>query len=100
MLYSEKLQDMPVRHNIDVMHVEKNVSDALLSILMHSAKSKDGLKARKDLEEMGIRSNLHTQARGRKLTCLQLRIGFQRKRKESSAEGYPTSEALMDTVPI
>ena len=50
MLYSEKLQDMPVRHNIDVMHVEKNVSDALLSILMHSAKSKDGLKARKDLD--------------------------------------------------
>ena len=66
MLYSEKLQDMPVRHNIDVMHVEKNVSDALLSILMHSTKSKDGLKARKDLEEMGIRSNLHTQARGKK----------------------------------
>ncbi|XP_013646143.2 uncharacterized protein LOC106350852 [Brassica napus] len=59
-------KDMPVRHNIDVMHVEKNVSDALLSILMHSAKSKDGLKARKDLEEMGIRSNLHTQARGKK----------------------------------
>ena len=50
MLYSEKLQDMLVRHNIDVMHVEKNVSDALLSILMHSAKSKDGLKARKDLD--------------------------------------------------
>ena len=50
MSYSEKLQDMPVRHNIDVMHVEKNVSDALLSILMHSAKSKDGLKARKDLD--------------------------------------------------
>ncbi|XP_010451613.1 PREDICTED: uncharacterized protein LOC104733759 [Camelina sativa] len=31
-----------VRHNIDVMHVEKNMSDALLSILMHSGKSKDG----------------------------------------------------------
>ncbi|XP_013679651.1 uncharacterized protein LOC106384195 [Brassica napus] len=45
-------KDMLVRHNIDVMHVKKNVSDALLSILMHSAKSKDGLKARKDLEEM------------------------------------------------
>ncbi|XP_013607828.1 PREDICTED: uncharacterized protein LOC106314511 [Brassica oleracea var. oleracea] len=54
-------KDMPVRHNIDVMHVEKNVSDALLSILMNSCKSKDGLKARKDLEDMGIRSSLHTQ---------------------------------------
>lgn len=57
---------MPVRHNIDVMHVEKNVSDALLSLLMHSVKSKDGLKARKDLEDIGIRSNLHAQIRGKR----------------------------------
>lgn len=48
------------------MHVEKNVSDTLLSILMHNAKSKDGLKARKDLEDMGIRSNLHAQIRGKR----------------------------------
>ncbi|CAA7045655.1 unnamed protein product [Microthlaspi erraticum] len=58
--------DMPVRHNIDVMHVEKNVSYALLSILMHNGKSKDGLKARKDLEDMGIRSNLHSEVRGKR----------------------------------
>ncbi|KAG7568012.1 hypothetical protein ISN45_Aa04g008500 [Arabidopsis thaliana x Arabidopsis arenosa] len=38
-------KDLPVRHNIDVMHVEKNVSDAILSILMQSAKSKDGYLA-------------------------------------------------------
>ena len=57
---------MPVRHNIDVMHVEKNVSDAILSILMQSSKSKDGLKARKDLEDIGIRSHLHTEVRGSK----------------------------------
>ena len=55
-----------MRHNIDVMHVEKNVSDALLSILIHSGKSKDGLKARKNLEDMGIRSNLHTEIRGKR----------------------------------
>lgn len=55
-----------MRHNIDVMHVEKNVSDAMLSTLMQSAKSKDGLKARKDLEDMGIRRHLHTELRGKK----------------------------------
>lgn len=60
-------KDMPVRYNIDVMHVEKNVSDALLSTLMGSAKSKDGLKERKDLEDMGIRSNLHTETRGKRI---------------------------------
>ncbi|AAG12809.1 TNP2-like transposon protein; 80601-79432 [Arabidopsis thaliana] len=59
-------KDLPVRHNIDVMHVEKNVSDAILSILIQSAKSKDGLKARKDLEDIGIRNNLHTEVRGKK----------------------------------
>ena len=55
-----------MRHNIDVMHVEKNVSDVLLSILIHSGKSKDGLKARKNLEDMGNRSNLHTEIRGKR----------------------------------
>ena len=48
------------------MHVEKNVSDAILSLLMQSAKSKDGLKARKDLEDIGIRKHLHTEVRGKK----------------------------------
>ena len=57
---------MLVRHNIDVMHVEKNVSNAILSTLMQSTKSKDGLKARQDLEDMGIRSNLHSQVRGKR----------------------------------
>lgn len=57
---------MPVRHNIDVMHVEKNVSDAILAMLMQSAKSKDGLKARKDLEDMGIRHKLHIQEGGKR----------------------------------
>ncbi|XP_056852869.1 uncharacterized protein LOC130502070 [Raphanus sativus] len=59
-------KDMHVRHNVDVMHVEKNVSDAILSILMQSSKSKDGLKARKDLADIGIRSHLHTEVRGSK----------------------------------
>ncbi|CAA7042281.1 unnamed protein product [Microthlaspi erraticum] len=59
-------KDLLVRHNIDVMHVEKNMSDAILSTLMQSAKSKDGLKARRDLEDMGIREHLHTQVRGKR----------------------------------
>ncbi|XP_022557732.1 uncharacterized protein LOC111205791 [Brassica napus] len=57
---------LPVRHNIYVMHVEKNMSDSILSLLMQSAKSKDGLKARKDLEDIGIRNHLHTEVSGKK----------------------------------
>ncbi|XP_020872177.1 uncharacterized protein LOC110226030 isoform X2 [Arabidopsis lyrata subsp. lyrata] len=90
-------KDMPVRHNIDVMHVEKNVSDALLSLLMHSVKSKDGLKARKDLEDIGIRSNLHAQIRGKRtylppaaywLSKEEKRIFCRRLAKFRGPDGY------------
>lgn len=47
------------RHTIDVMHVEKNMCDSLLGLLMNNAdKTKDGPKARKDLEFLGIRKKL------------------------------------------
>ncbi|XP_048596365.1 uncharacterized protein LOC125578114 [Brassica napus] len=62
----ENTRELPVRHNIDVMHVEKNVSDAILSLLMQSAKSKDGLKSRKELEDIGIKKHLHIEVRGKK----------------------------------
>ncbi|XP_028081537.1 uncharacterized protein LOC114282940 [Camellia sinensis] len=40
-----------LRHNLDVMHIEKNVCESIISILLNlKGKSKDGLKARKDLE--------------------------------------------------
>ncbi|XP_074291284.1 uncharacterized protein LOC141618061 [Silene latifolia] len=52
-------QDLPVRHCLDMMHIEKNVCDALLGTLLNfTGKSKDGLKVRKDLMEMKIRTNL------------------------------------------
>lgn len=72
---------MPVRHNIDVMHVEKNVSDALLSILMNNEKSKDGLKARKDLQDMGIRSILHPEKRGKRTYLLPAAFWLSKEEK-------------------
>ncbi|CAL9011007.1 unnamed protein product [Prunus brigantina] len=47
------------RHNLDVMHVEKNVFDTLVgTILDVEGKTKDTIKARLDLERMGIRRGL------------------------------------------
>ncbi|XP_021990805.1 uncharacterized protein LOC110887533 [Helianthus annuus] len=41
------------------MHIEKNVCDSLLGLLLNiSGKTKDGVNARKDMEEMGIRKEL------------------------------------------
>ncbi|XP_016195455.1 uncharacterized protein LOC107636463 [Arachis ipaensis] len=49
-------KDHMLRHNLDVMHIEKNICDnVVFTILKDSVKSKDNLKARKDLQSMGIR---------------------------------------------
>ena len=49
-----------LRHNIDVMHTEKNVCDNILNTLLDiDGKSKDNLMARFDLQAMGIRKELH-----------------------------------------
>lgn len=50
---------MALRHNLDIMHIEKNVFDNMVyTLLDDKSKSKDNLNARKDLREMGIRSEL------------------------------------------
>ncbi|CAL2276880.1 unnamed protein product [Prunus armeniaca] len=50
---------LKLRHNLDVMHVEKNVFDTLVgTILDIEGKTKDMIKARLDLERMGIRRGL------------------------------------------
>ncbi|KAI3706869.1 hypothetical protein L6452_24902 [Arctium lappa] len=54
--YWEHLQ---VRHCLDVMHIEKNVCDSLIGLLLNiPGKTKDGVKVRRDMAEMGIRSQL------------------------------------------
>lgn len=56
-----------IRHNLDVMHIEKNVFDNILNTLLNvDKKSKDGLNARLDLQTMGIRPDLHPIAQGNK----------------------------------
>ena len=46
-------------HNLDVMHIEKNVCESIIGTLLNIAgKTKDGLNSRLDLVEMGLRSEL------------------------------------------
>ncbi|XP_012850059.1 PREDICTED: uncharacterized protein LOC105969828 [Erythranthe guttata] len=59
-------KELPLRHNLDVMHVEKNVCESLISTILHCGKSRDGVNARKDLENMQIRKDLYAQPRGSK----------------------------------
>lgn len=51
-----------LRHNLDFMHIEKNVCENMYGTLLGlEGKSKDNLHARQDLQEMNIRSELHPQ---------------------------------------
>ncbi|XP_062114422.1 uncharacterized protein LOC133825508 [Humulus lupulus] len=47
-----------LKHNIDVMHVEKNVCDSLLGTILDNDKSKDTINARHDLKKFGVRESL------------------------------------------
>ncbi|CAN1777819.1 hypothetical protein LINPERHAP1_LOCUS14199 [Linum perenne] len=59
-------KDNLIRHNLDVMHIEKNVCDNILSTLLNDKqKSKDNLKARLDLKAMRIRKDLWPDANGK-----------------------------------
>ena len=49
-----------LRHNLDVMHVEKNICDSVVGTLLKlEEKTNDNLKARLDLQHMGIKKELH-----------------------------------------
>ena len=55
-----------VRHNLDVMHIEKNICDNILGTLLEmDGKSKDGTKARLDLEFLKIREDQHAKPVGK-----------------------------------
>ena len=53
-----------VRHVLDVMHIEKNVCESIVSTLLGiEEKTKDGLAARMDLKPLNMRSELTENGR-------------------------------------
>nr|XP_033513495.1 uncharacterized protein LOC117278166 [Nicotiana tomentosiformis] len=49
-----------LRHNLDVMHIKRNVSDNIISTVMNMVgKTKDTLKSRYDFVDRGIMQELH-----------------------------------------
>nr|GEW13436.1 hypothetical protein [Tanacetum cinerariifolium] len=49
---------LTLRHNLDIMHIEKNVLEAILNTLLMNEKPKDTAKARQNLQRLGIQSGL------------------------------------------
>ncbi|XP_062021059.1 uncharacterized protein LOC133737546 [Rosa rugosa] len=63
-------KDLLIRHNLDVMHIEKNICDAVLGTLLGiDGKNKDSIKARADLERLNIWPKLHPERRAGKTFC-------------------------------
>ncbi|XP_013632806.1 PREDICTED: uncharacterized protein LOC106338356 [Brassica oleracea var. oleracea] len=94
-----KKMELPVRHNLDVMHVEINVATSLVSTLLHCGKSKDGLPARKDLEDLGIRQDLHLASMENEHIFLQHRGLCLRQRRRYFTGDFLTSKGQMNIVP-
>ena len=61
-----------LRHNLDVMHIEKNVCDCIIeTILDIKGKTKDNNNSRLDLKEMNLKPHLHPVEDGDKLVMPQ-----------------------------
>lgn len=64
----EYWSNLNFRHNLDVMHIERNICDNIVGTMLAIAgKSKDTDKARMDLKDLKIRNELHLQERGTKI---------------------------------
>ncbi|KAJ9567086.1 hypothetical protein OSB04_003052 [Centaurea solstitialis] len=72
----EYWSSLQLKHNLDVMHIEKNVCDSLLGTLLMNDKSKDASNARLDLENLKIRKHLWLQKRGNKFFKPQAKYSF------------------------
>ena len=89
-----------VRHNLDVMHIEKNICDSILGTLLEmDGKSKDGPKARLDLEDLKIRKDQHPKPGKHKYEIKKGCYALKRKRRYCSSSFCRALRCLMDMLP-
>ena len=74
-----------LHHNLDVMHIEKNIHDSIVGTLLSiDGKLKDNFNSRLALQAMGIRDQLHPIQRGNRVilsaTCYSLTLNEKKKK--------------------
>ncbi|XP_076888611.1 uncharacterized protein LOC143539075 [Bidens hawaiensis] len=75
-------KSLEVRHCLDVMLIEKNVCESLIGLLLDiPGKTKDGIKVREDMKEMGIHEEL-APVEGDKKYFSSTRMPYHVKRRE------------------
>jgi len=73
---------LKLQHNLDIMHIEKNNCGYILGTFLGIVgKSKDSINARLDLEDMGIRKNLHLKHDGEEYSVPHAPYTMKKDRK-------------------
>ncbi|KAK6931972.1 Transposase-associated domain [Dillenia turbinata] len=74
--------DLKLRHNIDIMHVVKNVIESIVATIFDiKGNTKDTWKSLKDLMEQGLKKGLHFQPTGLQIDkeCALTSVNMSRK---------------------
>jgi hypothetical protein len=75
---------LKLRHNLDVMHIEKNICESLIvTILNIIRKTKDTVKARLDLKDLGIRKELQLREEGGSCRMPHARYTLSKEQKKA-----------------
>ncbi|XP_060194586.1 uncharacterized protein LOC132623787 isoform X2 [Lycium barbarum] len=76
-------KSLKLRHNLDFMHIEKNICESILGTLLDiDGKTKDTDKARKDLKDMNIRKELWLKQDGSNYTMPAACYNMTKKEKK------------------
>ncbi|XP_039778099.1 uncharacterized protein LOC120645374 [Panicum virgatum] len=75
---------LKLRHNLDVMHIEKNICEALIGTILNIlGKTKDIAKARLDLKDLGIKKELQFRDDGESCEMPHARYTLSTRNKKA-----------------
>jgi hypothetical protein len=75
---------LKVRHNLEVMHIEKNIYESLMAIILNiPRKTKDIIKARLDLKDLGIKKELQFRETGDSFQMTHARYTLSKEQKKA-----------------
>ena len=75
---------MKLRHNLDVMHIEKNICENLIGTILNIiGKTKDTVKARLDLKDLGIKEELQLTEDGDSCEMPNARYTLSKEKKKA-----------------
>ena len=75
---------LKLRHNLDVMHIEKNICEALIGTILNIlGKTKDTAKARLDLKDLGIKKELQFRDDGESCEMPHARYTLSTRNKKA-----------------